>query len=257
MKGYVIQMKFLEEQPYYVKINDGEDSFSEIYCPNYATVFSSKKAATEWYKENSTFDEYMSVVELQDAIEKWADWVAGGTVRRVLPIVDKSFNVPYDKDKHTPLDVLKFNFHIAENESTVKQEIYNSWPTSYMTELGVFKFIYDVKSYYSSCHTELYHTIEVAVKRHVRDFATFKKELELALPFCTYRDTIGRYVIHVNNPNWRTTVELFVGTDLKTAKVEAGYGEFAGTLEECYEHVRENYPSDSGDDEDDDDGEAY
>lgn len=174
---YILSLNFLGGENYYVRIND--NSWDEVYSPEVATEFSTKKQAIQWFGENTTMAEYASAISKEDAIQKWKEFQKNGYIRRTFPFLNKAISCQYDKKKHSKLDVLKQRFDMCGDDN-VRYEDYKTWPKLYEH----FECLFDVRSYYTDENEEgVARTLEICVNKKTT-FATFVEELRIALNFC-------------------------------------------------------------------------
>jgi len=65
---YIISHDFGQSTSYYVRVVD-EATFDEVYNPEFATQFKTKKKAQEWIDIYSSIKEYSNVVDFDKSVQ--------------------------------------------------------------------------------------------------------------------------------------------------------------------------------------------
>lgn len=224
MKKYIIGIKLNSNGFYYIRIN--ENSWDEIYNPYFATEFNSIEEALNWGRKETTFGEYIHVLSAKEEIQKYLEWTKNGSVRRTFKFLDKKISKPYNNE--SPIEIL--NWHISQQTESVLQEHYNSWPSLFT----VFEHIHSLGR---TMGGDIMFTI--GVKKDA-NFETFKKELDLILPYNTNCEDSYKVINIVDHflCEGGNSVDLSY-KDENDCKV-GGMFTFVveGTLKKCFDYIR-------------------
>lgn len=177
---YIIKHKFGMDGDicYYLKIED--KVYHECYNINEATQFVSAEEAKKWIKINSTMDEYSKVVLFDREKKKFDKWWSGGSIRRTLEIIDKTYSRKYNGENGKELIDWWFN-HDGNN---IKYEHYATWPKLY----DKFNYIFDSSFYINHDTNEVTKTVSVRFYKNTSNLESFIDELNLVLPFITLKE---------------------------------------------------------------------
>jgi len=227
------------------------DVYEEIRDPRQATIFPTKKEATDWIKDNSSMAEYMKAEKLEPHVELFMEHLDGGMVRRSFPLLSKSpINFKYNKTKHDWKDVVDWSYNYRNSrdpDSLVSYEIYSSWPHLWR----VTKHLWEFNGYWTLDYSELVVGVELVFPKNDSDFQNFKIELDYVLDNydLTHKDDDGNIIFTVfdrflsEGGNSVTLVKL---PDDKW-RVESRYSSKTGdvSLKEAFDYlVRERYYGD-------------
>lgn len=216
-------------EQYYVRVND--KNWDEIFNPNYATLFKSKKEAKEWLVKNTTLEEYANVVDLKDTVEKYNEWSKNGSVRRSFDFVDNSLSRPYNNE--SPEEVLEWRLKV--NSEQIRYDDYKTWPDLYT----LFNNVYRLTEYHSDDYSKKYVSFELYFRKDSK-FKEFKKEFDLILPKVTsqkngYKDfSVFDHFLSEGGDS----VDLFYKTDEDCYVAGRYTNKIKGSLKECFEYLR-------------------
>lgn len=235
---YIIKLDF-NGTNYFIRVNP-DNSWDELYDPNHASYYPTKKAAKAWVVDNTTMSEYAVVVNREDAIKNFNEWAKNGMVRRSFEPINNSVSRPYDKENDSPIDVLNWWFdYYKVDENTVKYEHYETWPKLY----SVFNTIWDVNEYHNLDYTETYISVEIFVTNDVKR-GTFNKEFSLIKDRCTLIDDEGYRTFPIFEDDLCKTRSpaLLYKSDNDVKIIERRYGEdyYNGDLKGAFEYMKHN-----------------
>ena len=220
---YLIQMF----DRYYVRVNDG--NWDEIYDPNFATSFDTKKAITQWVRKNTIYTEYAKAVDAKQAIEKHNEWAKNGSIRRTFEFVDNNLSRPYNGESAE--EVLQWRLNVDDN---IRYEDYKTWPDLHQK----FENLFQLQKYPDETLTfSLYF-------KQTASFENFKKEFSLALPYVT-RIEKDYKVFHVFDhflSEGGNVVDFHYKSDSKCKVVSRWNDKIVGDLKTCFDYlVAERY----------------
>mgnify|MGYP005851136987 CR=1 FL=1 len=194
---------------YYVRTHD-DGSWDEVYDPNAATVFSSKKKAVEWAKECTTMEKYiLPITDIDTRIKEFDEWVSNGMVCRTVPALNKKYNILFNSTKHDRMDVLKWLYNFSadpEFEHTITQEVYSSWNN--VKYSNMFQHFRDMNAYE---YAERYVSFSISVAPDSK-FESFKEEIDLLLNNFEFDflDDNGNLVIDITDNDLSETRSPFL-----------------------------------------------
>lgn len=235
---YILEINFEMLGPTcYVRANEKNGTWDEIFDPAHATKFSSKKKAREWADRETTMAEYISVIQESEAKAKFNAWYDNGMIRRTLSLVDNSFSRPYNgEDKYK---ILEWQWeHTTSEEDRVRFEDYKTWPDLYQ----VFNHLHGFVSY-SDEEGNPFHSVEIYTSKD-GVYEDFKTELDLVIDRLNHFDNEGNLIIDVFDhylSEGGNTVFLVAMRDGKW-RIDSHYGHDFGptTLKKCFEYIRKN-----------------
>jgi len=214
---------------YYVRVN--ENSWDEIFNPNYATTFKTKKEANNWVERNTTFKEYAKVVDSKKTIKEYEEWQSNGSVRRTFYLVDNTLSRPYAGE--SPEEVLEWLLKVDKYQ--IRYEDSKTWPELY----SLFKHIHRLNKFPDDDSKEECVSFSLSFKLD-SNFEEFKKEFALIVKSTTYEkngykifDVFDRFLSEGGN-----SVDLFYKND-NDCYVSGRWSEkVRGSLKECFEYLR-------------------
>lgn len=187
-------MKYIVKlfENYYLRHDKGSKTWIETYNPNCAKTFESKKEAERWVTKNTHLEDFFEIVSLNEEVLDFMSWVDNGMTRREFKLLDKSFSRPYNgEDKYK---VLAWRIKAEDDSFNVRYEDYRTWPELY----SVFNHLRSVVSYDLKHDGSPYvMTFSMSVEKGSTSFETFKEELELIIPYVTFKDEEGNLVIDI------------------------------------------------------------
>lgn len=186
-KKYILAHRFGDMGEYFVRVNP--EGWDEIYSPVFATRFATKKEATSWSKENTTYGEYAVACSAQKEIEKYEKFLAEGTIRRSFELLDKTVSRKYNNE--SPEEILKW-WISYKGDDHVRHEDYMTWPDIYTC----FKYLHVVELWNSKDYKEKYLSFQMKVSPD-GNLEDFKKELNLVVEDITRLDEDGNKVISI------------------------------------------------------------
>lgn len=230
---YIAGLKF-NEDTYYVRIRD--DGWEEVIDPSFASEFANKQGPLIWMKNNTTFEEYAVSLVKEKEVEKYNEWVKGGTVRRKFASLSKNSRA-YKGE--SPEEVLQWWVETSgDSDSEIKYDHYKTWPKPYV----LFKHIHERESYYSRDYKEKYLSFSIYCRKTDTDYETFLKEMRLVLPHVT-RVENGYKVLSVFDhflSEGGNSVSLYYKSDDDC--YVSDWGRKKRNLKECFEYlVKERY----------------
>jgi len=167
MSEYILYHDFKSVFKYFVKIRD--HGWDEILSPVDATRFKTKMDAVNWSKKNTTFGEYAKAAVLKEEVADFLENLNLGLIRRSFKSLSK-YSRPYDGE--SPEEILEW---AVNKDEEIRYEDYKTWPTLY----NVFEHIHEVEKCQDGSKS-----FSLSVNRN-SDINTFKKELNLVLPYCS------------------------------------------------------------------------
>lgn len=233
--SYIISHNFKTfHLPYFVKVVDKE-SFTEIYNPEFATIFSTKKEAQDWINYSSPMKKYSKVVDYKKSVKEYQEWYKSGTPRRTLGCINRSMSRPYNNDS---LDVvIDWWIYYSSNDDLIDYEDFGTWPKLY----SLTKHIHDVSGYHSKDYKELYITFDLYTSRD-GNFEEFEAELNRIIHKVTYKDEEGYLIFPIFDhylSEGGNSVSLLFHPDIKKVKIGGRWhkGEYS-SLADAFEYLR-------------------
>ena len=240
---------------YFVRVNS-DNSWDEVYDPNVATIFSSKKKAREWAEENTTLSEHMETESNIERIKKdHAEWVNNGMIRRSFDPLPVNMNQMFDPEKHDAMDIFNWFYEFNSNpeyDMLIKQEVYSSWSDARYSE-NYFEFIDEVQSFYNhDDFSKRYISFRIKVYPNSK-FEDFKKEMDVILENFNFNlvDDNGSLMIDIFDHDLSATRSpvLFMidyeNDKWALADVRFKFGDEYDigptSLEECFNYIRKNW----------------
>jgi hypothetical protein len=234
--SYILSLQFIEGgEKYYIDTCADASEFNEVYDPRFATEFKTQKKALSWAKANTDWVKYIKVVNKSQAVDEYTKWVEQGTIRRIIPKINKKYSRPYTNESKE--EILEWWLWFIAHDGEVAYEDYQTWPSLY----SVFKHLWGVNYYSDGTQTISIYTSKDG------DFQTFKDELDLVFDKITYKTDLGFIIFpvfdHYLSEGGNTANLLY---DPKTEKVEIQlrYNSLLKfpNLEEAFEYLkRERY----------------
>lgn len=171
---------------YFVRVHE-DNSWDEIYNPHEATVFNRKDEALTWAKNETNLTRYITAISgknIQKARDEFDEWIKNGMVRRHFESLNSTFNVLYDPEKHSAMDILKWHYQSAlqGDDFMIQYEVYESWGELWEH----FDFIHGFQAFHDNIslsvldYTKTYISFEISVSRQAK-WENFKKEMDLIL----------------------------------------------------------------------------
>lgn len=231
---YIISQDFEQSTPYYVRVVD-ESTFDEVYNPEFATQFKTKKKAQEWIDISSSMKEYSNVVDFDKSVQKYKEWAEAGTVRRTLSCINRTMSRKYNNE---PLEeVIDWWIYEKTNDSEIDYEDYKTWPQLY----SISKHLWNVSGYHSRDYEDLYVTFEIYTKQD-SNFEDFQRELNLVLDKITYKDEDGFLILPIFDhylSEGGNSVSLLIHPETKQVKIGGRWRviKFA-SLEDAFEYMK-------------------
>ena len=228
---FIIQHDLKNHVPYYVKVVD-EVTFYEVYDPRNATQFEIKKEAQQWIDVSSSMKKYSRVVDFDESVRDYEDWVNGGTVRRALACINRIMSRKYNND---PLEeVIDWWVYAVNNSDSIDRDDYRTWPDLF----EISKHLGSVQSYLSKDNKERYITFEIYTRKN-GDFGDFQRELNMVIDKVTYKDEGGFLILPIMS-EWGYCDSLLINPATGRVKVEeeCDKNEFP-SLEDAFNYMKE------------------
>lgn len=236
---FIIQHEFrIQEEPYYVRVVDNT-TFEEVYDPQFATKFNTKKEAQQWIDVSSSMKEYSKIVDLVESVKNYAIWCNNGTVRRTLTCINRTTSRPYNNE---PIDeVIDWWIYEKNNDDEIDYEDYKTWPHLY----SMSKHLWDVEAYCSFDYDCEQRSITFQLyTRKSGKFEEFENELKRVINKVTHKDEDGFLVFPIFdhylcvNGN---SVSLLIHPETKQVKLSGRWSydnrEFT-TLEDAFNYLK-------------------
>lgn len=212
---HIISHDFNQSTLYYVRVVDGA-TFDEVYNPEFATQFKSKKKAQEWIDVSSSMKSHSKVVDFDESLQKYKEWVEGGTVRRTLACINRTMSRKYNNE---PLEeVIDWWVYAKTNDDEIDYEDYETWPKIY----SLSKHLWEVSIYCSRDHEDYLITFEIYTRQD-GNFEDFQRELNLILDKVTYKDEDGFLILPIFDhylSEGGNSVSLLIHPDTKQVRIE-------------------------------------
>lgn len=208
----------------------GEKNITTYHDPRKATLFETKKEA-EAFK--NTF--YMEA-KIDLAEEHFKLFVSASFVYRTLPYYNKELNRKYNGEDKT--EVIKWWMAMRrEPDFTVSQVNYGSWPNLY----SVCDHLWSASSYYGpEGSSQMLYTFEIYTQQK-GTFKNFQEELSLVLHSVTYEENGYRKLPIFDHELSEFEKRYLYYKNDKDCKIGSRYTMTKGTLEECFNVMRQSY----------------
>ena len=232
---YIISHDFQTSAvPYFVKVVNKE-TFTEIYNPEFATIFSTEKEAQDWIDYSSPMKEYSEVVDYENSVKDYQEWYKAGSPRRTLKCINRTVSRPYNNDS---LDtVIDWWIYYISNDREIDFEDFKTWPKLY----SLTKHLHDVSGYYSKDYKELYITFELYTSRD-GNFEEFEAELNRIIHKVTYKDEEGYLIFPIFDhylSEYGNSVSLLIHPEYKKVKINRRWRqEEYSSLADAFEYLR-------------------
>lgn len=186
---HIIKHDFDQNIPYYVRVVDNT-KFEEIYNPEIATKFKTEEDAQQWIDLWSSMKSNSKVVDFEESVKTYEEWVSGGTVRRTISCIDRTMSRKYNNE---PIEeVIDWWIYSRHNENRIDYDDYKTWPQLY----SISKHLWEVKRYHSDDYKEFYLTFEVYTRKNGK-FEDFQRELNMVIDKVTHKDEDGFLVMPI------------------------------------------------------------
>jgi hypothetical protein len=232
---YIIQHDFNQEVPYFVRVVNNT-TFEEIYDPQQATQFKTKKEAQKWIDFASRMKTNSKVVEYQESVQQFLDWANNGMVRRTLNCINRIMSRPYNNESLE--EVIDWWIYSRHNESEIDFDDYKTWPKLY----SISKHLFEVNGYHSDDYKETYISFEIYSNKDGQ-FKDFETELNMVLDKVTLKDKEGYLVLPIFDHylcEHGNSVSLLIHPETKKVKIGAGrwrQDEFS-SLEDAFNYIK-------------------
>lgn len=234
---YIIKHDFDQSTPYFVKVVNGT-TFEEICNPEFATKFKTKKEAQQWIDVSSSMKSYSKIVDFDENIQKYKEWVSNGSVRRTLNCINRKVSRPYNNE---PIDeVIDWWIYEKNNDDEIDYEDYKTWP--HLNTIS--KHLWDVVAYHSSNYKNLYITFQIFTRKD-GNFEDFQSELNMVLNKVTYKDEEGYLILPIFDhflSEHGNSVSLLIHPDTHQVKIDGRYSwneEEFSCLEEAFNYMKQ------------------
>jgi hypothetical protein len=231
MSKYLVYMKndfCLTGKEYF---GDSEGKIIGYHNPRLATLFSTKKEALRFC---STFD--MDGIKIDLKEKHFNSFDNCKYVYREIPKVNYTHSKKYTTE--TPNEVLEWWMNYKNlPERSVKYDDYKTWPKLY----SLFTYLWDLSTYNSRDYKEQYMTCQIKVPKN-STLESFKKEFNLVLDYCSFfQDGYKTFPIFDHELSEYES-RYFLYKDDGDCKITNGnYDRFSGTLEECFNKIKQEY----------------
>lgn len=232
---YIIQHDFNQFVPYFVRVVNNT-TFEEIYDPRQATQFNTKKEAQKWIDVSSSMKEHSIVVDYEECVQKFLDWVDKGIVRRTLNCINRRMSRPHNNESLE--EVIDWWIYCRHNESEIDFDDYKTWPKLY----SISKHLFEVNGYHSDDYKETYISFEIYSNKDGQ-FKDFETELNMVLDKVTLKDKEGYLVLPIFDHylcEHGNSVSLLIHPETKKVKIGAGrwrQDEFS-SLEDAFNYIK-------------------
>jgi hypothetical protein len=231
---YIIQHDFNQDTPYYVKTVDNTE-FQEIYNPKIATQFKTKKEAQQWIDVYSSMKSHSKVVDFEKSVQKYEEWVNGGTVRRTLACINRTMSRKYNNESLE--DIIDWWIYQRNNDDEIDFDDYKTWPQLHT----IAKHLWDVEGYHSKDYKEIYITFEIYTPED-GNFEDFQRELNMVMDKVTYKDDDGFLIMPIFDhflSEHGNSVSLLIHPETKQVKVGGRWRkEDFSSLKEAFNYMR-------------------
>lgn len=231
---YIIQHDFNQAVPYFVRVVNNT-TFEEIYDPQQATQFKTKKEAQKWIDFASQMKTNSKVVEYQESVQPFLDWANNGMVRRTLNCINRIMSRPYNNESLE--EVIDWWIYSCTNDDEIDYDDYKTWPELY----SIAKHLWGVRGYHSEDYTELYISFEIYSKQSGQ-FEDFEKELNMVLDKITFKDEEGYLILPIFDhylSEHGNSVSLLIHPETKKVKIGGRWrdDEF-NSLEDAFNYIK-------------------
>ncbi len=231
---YIISHDFGQSTSYYVRVVD-EATFDEVYSPEFATQFKTKKKAQEWIDVSSSMKSHSKVVDFDKSVQKYKEWVEGGTVRRTLACINRTMSRKYNNE---PLEeVIDWWVYAKTNDDEIDYADYETWPKIY----SLSKHLWEVSIYCSRDHEDYLITFEIYTRQD-GNFDVFQRELNLVLDKVTYKDEDGFLILPIFDhylSEGGNSVSLLIHPETNQVKIERGRHNIVfASLEDAFDYMK-------------------
>lgn len=231
---YVIQHYFNQEVPYFVRVVNNT-TFEEIYDPQQATQFKTKKEAQKWIDFASQMKRNSKVVEYQESVQQFLDWANNGMVRRTLNCINRVMSRPYNNESLE--EVIDWWIYSRTNDDEIDYDDYKTWPELY----NITKHLWGVNGYCSKDYKKLYISFEIYSKQSGQ-FEDFEKELNMVLDKITFKDEEGYLILPIFDhylSEHGNRVRLLIHPETKKIKIGGRWrdDEF-NSLEDAFNYIK-------------------
>lgn len=231
---YIIQHDFNQDIPYYVKTVDNT-KFDEVYNPKIATQFKTKKEAQQWIDVYSSMKSHSKVVDFEKSVQKYEEWVNGGTVRRTLACINRTMSRKYNNESLE--DIIDWWIYQRNNDDEIDFDDYKTWPQLHT----IAKHLWDVEGYHSKDYKEIYITFEIYTPED-GNFEDFQRELNMVMDKVTYKDDDGFLIMPIFDhflSEHGNSVSLLIHPETKQVKVGGRWRkEDFPSLKEAFNYMR-------------------
>jgi hypothetical protein len=233
---YIIKHDFHQEIPYYVRLVD-DKTFEEIYNPNFATRFKTRKDAKDFIDTYSSMERHSKIVDANKAIEHFDEWVKSGMISRTLNCINTSKSRPYNGE--SLVEVIDWWIYQKHHDDEIKFEHYQTWPGLYR----ISKHLWEAVAYHSKDYSERYITFELYTKKD-GIFEEFETELNLVIDKVTHKVEDGYLVFPVLDhylSEHGNSVCLLIHPETKKVKIASYYwssGDEYSSLEEAFNYLK-------------------
>lgn len=233
---YIIKHDFNQDIPYYVKLVD-KTEFDEIYNPKIATQFKTKKEAQQWIDMWSSMKSHSKVVDFDESVKKYDEWINSGTVRRTLSCINRTMSRQYNNE--TLEEVIDWWIYQKHNDDEIDYEDYKTWPHLH----SISKHLWDVDAYNSSDYKDLYISFSIYTNRN-GNFQEFENDLNKVIDKVTYKNDDGYLVFSIFDhylSEHGNSVYLLIHPETKQVRIDGRYSwdntEFS-SLEEAFNYMK-------------------
>jgi hypothetical protein len=233
---YIITHDFGQDISYFVKVVN-DTTFDEVYDPKFATQFKTKKEAQQWIDVSSSMKKYSKVVNFEENVQKYEEWVKRGTVRRTLSCINRTVSRKYNNE--TLEEVIEWWIYQKNNDNEIDYDDYKTWPQLY----SISKHLWDIEAYHSDDYEELYISFEIYTRQD-GNYDEFQSELNMILDKVTYKNEDGYLVLRIFDhylSEYGNTVYLLIHPETQQVKIEGRYSydnqEFS-SLEKAFNYMK-------------------
>jgi hypothetical protein len=231
---YIIQHDFNHSVPYFVRVVNNT-TFEEIYDPQQATQFKTKKEARNWIDFALPLKTNSKVVEYQESVQQFLDWANNGMVMRSLNCINRTMSRPYNNESLK--EVIDWWIFLGTNASKIDFHDYQTWPRL----CRISEHLWDVVGYHSKDYTKVYISFEIYSKQSGQ-FEDFEKELNMVLDKITFKDEEGYLILPISDhylSEHGNSVSLLIHPETKKVKIGGRWhdDEF-NSLEDAFNYIK-------------------
>ena len=234
---YIIAHDFDQDILYYVKVENG-NTFDEIYNPKFATQFQTQKKAQEWIDVNSSMKSHSKVVDYEESVQTYEQWVKNGTVRRTLACINRNMSRKYNNE--TLKEVIDWWIYCIHNDDEIDYEDYRTWPELYTLS----KHLWNVEGYYLHDYKERYITFQIYTRQD-GNFDEFQSELNMVLNKVTHKDVDGYLILPIFDhylSEHGNSVSLLIHPETQHIKIEGSMYSYDdqefSSLEKAFDYMK-------------------